>query len=284
MQTQLIADSGATKTAWVFLSPAGEKSFTTPGLSPYYLSGEEITQFLKEKVLPQLDAMPGAVHFYGTGCGSPETKSSMRSFFENAFPATTDIVVSSDLEAAAHALCGRQPGIACILGTGSNSCVYDGEKIIRNQPAPGFILGDEGSGAYLGKKVLQYFIYNTFDEELMHLFTTKYNVSYREIIHHVYKEPWPSRYLASFTPFLTENRGHYMIENIIEDGLSEFIIVHLYKYPETWSYPIHFSGGVAWHFKDVLYDLCHSFELEIGRILPSPMEGLLEYHRKTDES
>ncbi len=280
----MIADSGATKTTWVYRTSDGDLDFTTPGLSPYYLSGEQIASFLKEQVIPQLEqGLPEEISFYGTGCGSAETRAQMKSAFLHAFGSGSQIDIHSDLEAAAHALCGHDPGVACILGTGSNSCVYDGKKIVRNNPAPGFILGDEGSGAYLGKKILQYFIYNTFDDELMHLFTTKYNLTYREIIHHVYKEPWPNRFLASFTPFLGENRGHYMIENIIEDGLSEFIIVHLYKYPETWSYPIHFSGGIAWHFQDVLRELCHSFELELGRIYSSPMEGLLAYHRKTEK-
>jgi N-acetylglucosamine kinase-like BadF-type ATPase len=154
----------------------------------------------------------------------------------------------------------------------------NGKKITRNNPAPGFILGDEGSGAFLGKKVLQHFIYNTFDEELMHKFNLMFATDYRTILDHVYKQPWPNRYLAGFTPFLSDNRGHYMIENILEDGLSEFFYNHLYKYPETWRYPISFVGSVAWNFRDVLAELCNSFQLQLGKVLQAPMEGLVVYH------
>jgi N-acetylglucosamine kinase-like BadF-type ATPase len=195
-----------------------------------------------------------------------------------AFPNSNKIEVASDLVGAARSLCGRSKGVACILGTGSNSCVYNGKRIVRNNPAPGFILGDEGSGAYLGKKVVQYFIYNTFDEDLMHRFNLRFQTDYRSILNHVYKGEWPNRYLASFTPFLSENRGHYMVENILEDGISDFFITHLYKYPETWLYPIHFTGSVAWHFRDVIKELCSNFELTLGSIRQAPIDGLVAYH------
>jgi len=186
--------------------------------------------------------------------------------------------VNTDLLAAARAVCGNQKGIACILGTGSNSCYYNGKKIIKNSPGLGYVLGDEGSGAYLGKKVIQHFLYNTFDEDLMLRFKKQFNTSANEILEHVYKMPQPNRYLASFTIFLAENRDHYMIENIIEDGLNDFFFTHLYKYRESWLYPISFVGSVAYGFKDVLKSLCATYELEVGNIIKQPMDGLVEYH------
>jgi N-acetylglucosamine kinase-like BadF-type ATPase len=180
--------------------------------------------------------------------------------------------------AAARALCGHEKGVACILGTGSNSCYYDGRRIVRNSPGLGYVLGDEGSGAYLGRKVLQYYLYNTFDEDLRARFDATYVTNPVEILENVCKKPLPNRYLASFAKFLGDNRGHYMIENIIEDGLNDFFFTHLCKYREVWKLPVSFVGGVAFGFKDVLKDLCAAYEFELGKILKNPMPGLIEYH------
>jgi N-acetylglucosamine kinase-like BadF-type ATPase len=190
-----------------------------------------------------------------------------------------DIEVDHDLMGAARAVCGHEKGIACILGTGSNSCYYNGKKIVKNSPGLGYVLGDEGSGAYLGKKVLQYYLYNTFDEDLRSRFDAKYVTTSSEILDNIYKKPLANRYMASFTLFLAENRGHYMIENIIEDGLNDFFFNHIYKYGESWKYPIHFIGGVAYGFRDVLQDLAGGYELTVGKIMKNPMEGLAIYHR-----
>ncbi|TAD93337.1 MAG: N-acetylglucosamine kinase [Bacteroidetes bacterium] len=275
----LVADSGATKTEWRLLGTSRKKSLTTKGISPYYFSSQQITELVASEVAPWLaSTMPQALHFYGTGCAVPANVKLVALGLQKALPLVTQVHVSSDLVAAARALCGTQKGVACILGTGSNSGVFNGKKITRNNPAPGFILGDEGSGAFLGKKVLQHFIYGTFDDELMHKFNLMYATDYRTILNHVYKQPWPNRYLASFAPFLSDNRGHYMIENILEDGLGEFFYNHLYKYPETWRYPINFVGSVAWNFKDVLADLCNSFQLQLGKVLQAPMDGLAAFH------
>jgi glucosamine kinase len=153
------------------------------------------------------------------------------------------------------------------------------KKIVKNRPGLGYVLGDEGSGAYLGKKVIQYYLYNTFDEELKLKFDQKYNTSGVEMLENVYKKPLPNRYLAGFSLFLAENRGHYMIENILEDGLNDFFFYHLRKYKEAWTLPISFVGGIAYGFKDVLQELCKSYEFELGKVLKNPMEGLIEYHR-----
>lgn len=255
--------------------------FTTQGLSPYYFTAEQIAQALQNELLPGLakkrEAIE-AVYFYGTGCAVPAMQQIVKKGIKMALPAAKKIQVQSDLTGAARAVCGHSKGVACILGTGSNSCVYNGRSITKNNPAPGYILGDEGSGAYLGKKVVQHFIYETFDEELQHKFRITYQQDYRTILDHVYKQPWPNRYLAGFTTFLSDNRGHFMIENILEDGIGDFFTTHLYKYKETWLWPIHFVGSIAWHFRDKVNDLCHSFELQPGNILQAPIQGLIQYH------
>lgn len=275
----LIADSGATKTTWCLLGGPRKKIIQTQGISPYFLNAQQITELLQKELLPKLkDAAIHEVFYYGTGCSNVTNIKLVKSAIKKALPSTKKISVQHDLMAAARALCGHKKGVACILGTGSNSCVFNGKKITKNNPAPGFILGDEGSGAYLGKKVVQHFIYNTFDEDLMHKFRLKFDTDYTRILHHVYKEPLPNRYLASFTTFLSENRGHYMIENIIEDGLSDFFFTHLYKYNETWTTPINFVGSIAFYFKDVLQELCNSFELQLGKVIKAPMDGLIEFH------
>ena len=276
---QLIADSGATKTNWCLTGNGEPFEFHTQGINPYFFTGDQVTELLRNEWPAELFDMPvEEVHFYGAGCGEESNRLLVEKSIRSALPRVEAVTVDTDVAGAAKALCGHNPGVVGILGTGSNSCVFDGSRIIKNNPSPGFILGDEGSGAMLGKKVIQYFIYNTFDEELLHAFRQKFKITYAEILKQVYKQPLPNRFLAGFAPFLSENRGHYMIENIIEDGISEFFFTHLYKYAETWTHPIHFTGSIAWVFRDVLQELCQSFELQLGRVLKGPIEGLVAYH------
>lgn len=276
---KLIADSGATKTAWALVHGNGVTHLKTQGLSPYYFTAAQIADTLKTELLPALPAEGiEAVYFYGTGCATKPMQDIVAQGLKLVWGKKLKTEVSSDLTAAARSLCGKSKGVVCILGTGSNSCVYNGKKITRNNPAPGYVLGDEGSGAYLGKKVLQHFIYQTFDEELMHKFNLAYQTDYRTILDHVYKQPWPNRYLASFTTFLSENRGHYMIENILEDGIGDFIMTHLYKYTESWIWPVNFTGSIAWHFRDKLEELAAAFQLQLGTIRQAPLDGLVAYH------
>ncbi|MBI3720401.1 MAG: N-acetylglucosamine kinase [Sphingobacteriales bacterium] len=280
MGAKLIADSGATKAEWCVVNKGKVKTIFTQGISPYFLTKAQIRQLLEKELLPKLKNFTiSEVYYYGTGLGNPANAKMIRSILKQLFTKAKRVEADHDLSAAAKALCGKNKGIACILGTGSNSCYYNGKKIVKNSPGLGFILGDEGSGAYLGKKVVQYYLYNTFDEELKAKFENKYNVSNIDILEAVYKKPMPNRYLAGYALFLAENRGHYMVENIIEDGLNDFFFNHLYKYRESWLYPINFVGGVAWGFKDVLHELCKTYELELGTILKNPMPGLIRYHK-----
>ena len=275
---KLIADSGSTKAEWSLLNNGERKTILTQGISPYFLSKDQVVDLLLKELKPGLkNIQVDEVYYYGTGCANPDNAKLIKRAIKEIFP-EAKIDVNHDLLAAARALCGNEKGIACILGTGSNSCYYNGKKIMSNSPGLGYVLGDEGSGAYLGKKVLQYYLYNTFDDELKGRFDLTYLTNKSEILENVYKKPLPNRYLAGFVMFLAENRGHYMIENIIEDCLNDFFFTHLCKYKETWTLPVNFAGSVAFGFRDVLEQLCKSYEFELGKILKKPMSGLIEYH------
>ncbi len=274
----LIADSGATKCEWCLLQNGRKKIMYTQGISPYFLSAEQIENLLRKDLAPKLKKFDiDKVYYYGTGLASVDNVRILKKVLKKVF-AGAKIEATEDMTAAARALCGNEKGMVCNLGTGSFACYFNGKKIEKQAPGIGYILGDEGSGAYLGRKVLQYYLYNTFDEELRYKFDMKYHTNRSEILDAIYKKPLPNRYLASFTVFLAENRGHYMVENIIEDGLNDFFFMHLCKYNEIWKYPVHFVGGVAYGFRDVIKELCNTYEFELGNILQKPMEGLISYH------
>ncbi len=275
---KLIADSGSTKTEWCLLHGNRKTIINSQGMSPYFIDGYQMEAIITQEVLPNIKKIAvEEIFYYGTGCTNPANIRMVNKALRNIFPGAK-IKIETDVDGAAKALCGREKGIACILGTGSSSCYYNGKKIVKNNPGLGYILGDEGSGAYLGKKVIQYYLYNTFDEDLRSRFDAKFVTNTNEILNAVYKQPLANRYLASFAIFLAENRGHYMIENIIEDGLNDFFYNHICKFRESWKYPVHFTGGIAYGFKDVLAEMCDSYQLQPGNILRNPMEGLIRYH------
>lgn len=279
MQTvTLIADSGATKAEWCLVNKGRKRTVFTQGISPYFLDAQQITALVQKEVGDKFKNVTiENVFYYGTGCASVDNAKVVKGALKKVFTGA-QVEVTHDLMAAARSVCGRQKGIACILGTGSNSCYYNGKKIMHNSPGLGYVLGDEGSGAYLGKKVIQYYLYDTFDEDLKSRFMAKFNTNKTEILENVYKKPLPNRYLATFALFLAENRGHYMIENILEDGLNDFFFQHLCKYREVWTLPVNFVGSVAAGFKDVLESLCQSYEFELGNVFKNPMQGLINYH------
>ncbi|HSQ44995.1 MAG TPA: BadF/BadG/BcrA/BcrD ATPase family protein [Ginsengibacter sp.] len=275
---KLIADSGSTKTEWCLLNGKKKTIIYSQGMSPYFINDVQMEAILKQEVLPHLKKIAvEEIFYYGTGCSNPANVKMVKKALKNCF-AVAKVNVETDVDGAAKGLCGNEKGIACILGTGSSSCYYNGKRIVKNNPGLGYILGDEGSGAYLGKKVIQYYLYNTFDEDLRSRFDAKFVTNANEILNAVYKQPLANRYLASFAIFLAENRGHYMIENIIEDGFNDFFYNHVYKFRESWKYPVHFTGGIAFGFKDVLAEMCDSYQLQLGNVLRNPMEGLIKYH------
>ena len=279
IRNYIIADSGATKCQWTVVQSQKKYTLQSIGISPYFLSAAEIqalvTKTFKNKI--KLESVE-AVYFYGTGLSNPQNVSQLKKALQAVFTKAT-LDIQTDLVAAARATCQNSKGVACILGTGSNTGFYNGKKITKNSPGLGYVLGDEGSGTYLGKKVIQYYLYKTFDEDIMSRFEKKFHTTKDEILNKIYKEPTPNKYLATFTEFLVENRGHYMIENIIEDGLNDFFYAHIIKMNEAWLYPIHFVGSVAYHFRDVIKSLTLSYELELGKIIVAPMNGLIAYHQ-----
>jgi glucosamine kinase len=182
---KLIADSGATKTEWCLLDGSKKKIFITQGMSPYFISAEQMQSILINELQPQVKKINiNQIYYYGTGCANPGNVKVVMKVFKDIFP-DAEIEVTHDLMAAAKALCGDEKGISCILGTGSNSCYYNGKRIVKNSPGLGYILGDEGSGAYLGKKVIQYYLYDTFDEDLRSRFDAKFVTNSTEILNAV---------------------------------------------------------------------------------------------------
>jgi len=262
------------------ISGTKKKTVVTQGASPYFLNESQLEDMMRRELLPSLkNFSPDNIFFYGTGCAAAANRAMVRRAIRKVFP-QSDVEVQHDLAGAARALFGAEKGIVAILGTGSNSGYFNGKKIVRNSPGLGYVLGDEGSGAYLGKKVLQYYLYETFDKDLHQKFTQQYHTDAPEILDAVYKKPLPNRYIAGYTRFLSENRGHYMIENIIEDGLRDFFSVHLAKYPEIGHLPVSFTGSVAFGFKDILRELCFEHGWQPGEFLARPMEGLVSYHKR----
>lgn len=286
MQNLLLVESGSTKTDWCLISENKEKRYCqTIGLNPYHLSTETCLKVLEEdlnlKLSPE-ESENMRIVFYGAGVNNEEKADFVKSYLKQHFK-TDHVEAYSDLLASSRATCGQEKGIVCILGTGSNSGYFNGKEIEFQTPSLGYIIGDEGSGVFLGKKVLQYYFYNTFDDELKSAFEFKYGNNLHNILHKVYKEPFGNRYLASFATFLKENRHHFMIENIIEDAFIDFHQRHVLKYRQSWTYPIHFTGSIAYEFRDILIELHSQFGLETGKILKSPLEGLIHYHQEEGE-
>lgn len=280
MSSLLLAESGSTKTDWCLLNHQQEPlHFKTSGINPYLQTREEINHVLSEQLKWDHEKYKAdAIYFYGAGAGSAEKQKEVSEIL-CAFFQVDKAEVQGDMMAAARAMCGSESGIVSILGTGSNSCYYNGKTIKEQQASLGFIAGDEGSGNHLGKKVLQYYAYKTFDEELRHAFERLYGNDLQAILNKLYKEPFPNRYLATFVRLLVENRGHYMAENIIEDCLGEFFNSHILKYRQSWKLPLYFTGSVAYEFRDVIEGLCYQYELDLGRIDKEPIKGLLAYHK-----
>jgi N-acetylglucosamine kinase-like BadF-type ATPase len=276
----LIVDSGATKAEWVLSVNGKQKKAETTGISPYFMDESAIVQTIQSQLSRSIrSSTPHEIYFYGTGCAAKTNARLVKNALQKIWP-SAKIEVADDLLGATRSLCGHQPGIACILGTGSSSSLYNGKRIVQQRPGLGFALGDEGSGAYLGKKLIQYYLYELFDKELEKRFVQKFKLGRAEILDAVYKKPAPSRFLASFTTFLSDNRGHYMIENILEDGFQDFFFHHIRRYKQADKVPIHFTGSIAYVFKDWIRYLCQSHGYTLGQILRKPMPGLIRYHLK----
>ncbi len=278
MKNILIADSGGTKCEWCFIAEGKQKKIITEGLSPFFLSADAIKTVIQKKVLPKLkNISPECIYFYGTGLGLKENKSLLKKILKAVFPQAI-VEADTDILGAARSLCGNEKGNVCILGTGSNCCFYNGKKITVNFPGLGYVLGDEGSGAYMGKKVIQYYLNNIFDPSLKAAFDQQFALSKQDILQGVYTLEKPNHFLAGFAYFLLEHRGHYLIENIIEDALNDFFSQHLSKMKESTKYPIHFTGSVAYFFRDAIKEIAYNYSMLPEKIIQKPMDGLIQFH------
>lgn len=279
-KTVLIADSGSTKTDWILIRPKSKKRIKTQGIHPYFQSIEDIKRILEQELTinPKRTTID-EIHFYGAGINSKDSSEIIKKSLKRHFGAKK-VNTHSDMLAAARASCQFEKGIACILGTGSNSCYYNGKRIAMKHRSLGFVLGDEGGGNHLGRKVVQYYLHGLFDDELKSAFEKVYNADVDLILNSIYRKPFPNRYLATFASFVFENRGHYMMENIAEDCLNEFFINHLIRYKKVQSLPVHFSGSVAFYLKDVLERLCAQYGISLGKITQRPILDLVKYHKQ----
>ncbi len=273
----LIADSGSTKTEWIFLSNEGvQKPVFTSGINPFYQDKNNIAKILNQE-FPSGSIIPESIFFYGAGCINDEKTDIVRIALREVFGCNT-IFIGSDLVAAARSLCGNSPGIACILGTGSNSCYYNGTEIVDHMSPLGFILGDEGSGAVLGRKLIGDILKRQLPEPVIDQFFDTYQTNSAEILENVYKRPFPNRYLAGFTRFIASTIHHTEIENIVLSGFRDFITRNLLQYSEIKHAPVHFTGGVAYNFKSQLQKVIKELNLVMGKVEASPMKGLIDYH------
>ncbi|MDA3868024.1 MAG: ATPase [Salinivirgaceae bacterium] len=274
----LIADSGSTKTTWSILNKNLEDTIfiETSGINPFYQNTTEIYKVLEQEFNSDTKEID-AIWFYGAGCANNSTKKTVGDALKQFFSAK-EIHIESDLMAAARALCGDKEGIACILGTGSNSCHYDGINILANVPPLGFILGDEGSGAVIGKQFLADILKNQMPKELTQKFFTTFKTDTAEILNHIYKQPFPNRYAAGFTRFIAENISHPELHKLVKSSFDRFLERNVLQYPKASSLPIHFTGSIACVFKPILEESLTKHQLTCGRILKAPMKGLIEFH------
>ncbi len=278
----LIADSGSTKTHWCLMANNGDvNEFFTDGINPFFQTTDAMQNSVSNQLLPQMGHLMWVgpvtnVFFYGAGCTPekiPFVTRAMQAVFKKA-----QVEVNSDMLGAARALLGNNPGVACILGTGSNSCQYDGEKFVKNVPALGFILGDEGSGAVLGKRLVADLLKNQLSDELKEKFLTQYNTSQADIIENVYRKPFPNRYLAKLSKFAAENIDNPQIYDLVYDHFRQFVVRNLKQYPQE--LPVGFVGSIAYYYKDVLEKALNDNGIQLANILQDPIDGLREYHKK----
>lgn len=272
----LIADSGSTKIDWRAIGNEGAvKEITTPGINPYYQSEEQIVEELRRNLVPNISGTVNEIHFYGAGV-TPEKTGALCECFKKVFPGV-EVSAYTDLLAAARALCGHKPGIAAILGTGGNSCFYDGDIIADNVPACGFILGDEGSGAVIGKKFLSDYLKRQIPQDLRKRFDDQFGLNYGTIVEKVYRQPYPNRFLASFSPFICENKGNNYVKQLLKQSFGDFITRNIMQYDYK-RYPLNIVGSVAYYYADEIKEVASEHNIKIGKILKSPIDGLVEYH------
>ena len=275
----LIADSGGSKTDWRLIDKNGLVSQAhAPGFNPYYQPIEDLKDHLREILLPKISDTVNKIFFYGAGVSSQKNQLTIKNAFLEFFP-QAEIEIGWDLLAAARALCGHEPGIACIMGTGSNSCLYDGKKIIDNVANLGWILADEGSGAYLGRIFLVDYLRNKMPADIASQFRERYPFTSEEFLEKVYQQEKPSAFLASFMKFIFQHLKDPYCYKLVYDGFSAFYENNVMKYNNYENLKVHFTGSVAFYFSDILRQVANDKGITVKNILEGPIAGLTLYHQ-----
>ena len=275
----LIADSGGSKTDWRLIDKNGLVSQAhAPGFNPYYQPIEDLKDHLREILLPKISDTVNKIFFYGAGVSSQKNQLTIKNAFLEFFP-QAEIEIGWDLLAAARALCGHEPGIACIMGTGSNSCLYDGKKIIDNVANLGWILADEGSGAYLGRIFLVDYLRNKMPADIASQFRERYPFTREEFLEKVYQQEKPSAFLASFMKFIFQHLKDPYCYKLVYDGFSAFYENNVMKYNNYENLKVHFTGSVAFYFSDILRQVANDKGITVKNILEGPIAGLTLYHQ-----
>ncbi|MDX2195283.1 MAG: hypothetical protein NW207_02610 [Cytophagales bacterium] len=275
-----IVESGTTKTSWLFVDKSNKSfEFKTLGMNPYYQTSDDIYTNITESLLPNLTFQERVekIYFYGAGCELAEQKEVVKKGIVKAF-ASTEININHDLLAAARALFGNTAGIACIAGTGSNSCYYDGKEVVWNIHSLGLFLGDEGSGGYKGKLLVSDYIRRAMPKHIRERFEAKYTDRTKEIMDAVYLKPFPSRYLASFMPFIAENIQDQYIHNLVYKSFENQFDNTICRYDNYKDVPIGFVGSVAHYMKEVLLEVAAKKGATVSKIVQAPLQSLVEYH------
>lgn len=275
----LIADSGSTNTDWVIIKNNEVKtSFTTRGFNPYFTSSDKLSADLKSELSKDLNPEEvESIFFYGSGCSTLPMQELIRDGLTMTFKNSL-VEVNHDLLGAARALFMNEPGIAIILGTGANTCVYNGSEIIENIPSLGFILGDEGGGDYLGKLFITQLLYNNIPESIANAFLKKHNLTKDQIMQKVYKEAHPNQFLASFAEFIYECRSEEGIQRIIEKSFVDLFEKHISRYKKYKSYTIKAVGSIAFYFREILNHVALKYDTQIDEVVKNPIKKLADYH------
>jgi hypothetical protein len=273
----LIAESGSTKSDWVAVQRQDKATFQTIGLNPYFHTSDFMENtILNNQGLYSIRQQVTNVFFYGAGCSSPKLTEVVKNALKRVFK-YAEIFVGHDLEACAYATYTGEKAISCIIGTGSNSCLYDGNTVVEEVPALGYILGDEGSGSYFGKKVLADFLYKKLPLEL-YQDLQKAGVSHNSIKEHVYMKENANVYLASFMPIIAKHKHLPYVNQMLVNGFKHFLEIHVCCYPNYLTLPVHFIGSVAFSLIDELKQACKEKGITIGQVIKKPLDKLLEYH------
>lgn len=276
----IIADSGSSKTDWRLLSPTGKiGQANSAGFNPYYEPIHHLERIIRETLVPVVTEPVTKVVYYGTGVSSERNQQSVKDTFRQFFP-QAEMEVGWDLLAAGRALCGREPGIACILGTGSNSCFFDGEKIAHNVANLGWILADEGSGVYLGKQLIFDYFRENMPPSLAAQFRARFPFTREEVLEKVYQHEKPGAFLASFSKFIFQHLHEPYCYRLVYQAFADFYENNVMKYPHWQSHKVHFVGSVAFYFSDILRQVANDKGITVKNILEAPIAGLTLYHQK----